>query len=200
MEGQLVREMEEADLVVFTGGEDVTPYLYGAKPHKATYYNYDRDEAEIDAFIDARKLNKKIIGICRGAQLLCVLAGGTLVQHQQHPFYHEVHTSEGEAIRVTSAHHQRMYPWGRRQPEFELLAWAENLSPFSHGSSPDDDMRGKPEAEICLFPTINSLAIQSHPEMVFPLLFPWEHRFIGYCRQLLDVHMAAEYASEEEAA
>jgi Peptidase C26 len=191
MEGELVSDLEDADLVVFTGGEDIEPAIYGKRAHKASWFNRARDAYEIKCFQQARDLDKKIVGICRGAQLTCALAGGILVQHQNHPWEHEMNTSNGKIIRTTSTHHQRQYPWGGRKPNFELLGWAMNLSPFSEGESNEDDMRdGKPEAEVVLYPDVKALAIQGHPEYAYPSLQPWEHEFIGYCREQLDRLMA----------
>ncbi len=62
----LVDTLQEADLVLFTGGEDVDPSLYGCKKHSTTYSNIKRDlqEKEIFEQIDP---NKQIcLGICRG--------------------------------------------------------------------------------------------------------------------------------------
>ncbi len=100
MEGEIVSTMQEADLVVFTGGEDVNPALYDKRAHPATYFNRRRDSEEIVAFDDARSLNKKIVGVCRGAQLLCALAGGILVQNQTHPWVHSMAISEDDNIQV----------------------------------------------------------------------------------------------------
>lgn len=188
MEGKTTYWMEDADLVVFTGGEDVCPDLYGCKTNKYTSCNRFRDDREVAAFERAMKLGKKMIGICRGAQLLCVLAGGTLVQDQQHPTLHKMLTNQG-SIWVTSLHHQRQYPWGRKQPKFELLGWCDKLSPYSIGEDAADDMSGRPEVEIARYPDINALAIQSHPEFAFPPKHGWERRYIRFCQDILDRHM-----------
>lgn len=63
---QLVEKLEDAQLVVFTGGEDVTPSLYGCKKHRTTYSNLKRDQDEQAIFnkIDPKK--QVCLGICRG--------------------------------------------------------------------------------------------------------------------------------------
>jgi len=192
MQGELVDDMRKADLVLFTGGEDVDPKLYGKKEHPLTYFNSRRDNFEKGAFEEAKKLNKKLIGICRGAQLLCVLAGGILVQHQAHPWVHPIKTKDGNEIWTTSTHHQRQYPWGGKKPKFVLLGWAPSgFSPYSQGEGFKDNMESKkPEAEIVLYPEIKALAIQGHPEMAYPVETKWEEQFIGYCREQLDNLMA----------
>lgn len=63
---QRVRRIEEADLVLFEGGEDVSPNLYGEPVHPATYISPNRDKAEVALFKKAHSLGKKLLGICRG--------------------------------------------------------------------------------------------------------------------------------------
>ena len=74
----LVNNIEEADIVLFTGGEDISPELYGCKKHETTYFTRRRDEEEVSAFNKMRP-NQLAVGICRGAQLFCALNGGILV-------------------------------------------------------------------------------------------------------------------------
>lgn len=187
MEGKIVNDPEEANLLVFTGGEDVDPALYGKEPHRSTYYNTRRDIYEKEYFNYAAETGKAMIGICRGAQLFCALAGGILVQNQSHPYQHTMMTKEGKEIITTSMHHQRQYPWGGSKPRFKLLAWVKNLSPYNEGESREDNMTDdKPEVEIALYPDYKALAIQGHPEMAYPIDHPWERGLIEYCREQLN--------------
>lgn len=188
MEGEITHDLKTADLVVFTGGSDVNPYLYSKKANPQTIYNDRRDEFEIEMFQQCRKYNKKLIGICRGAQFLCVMAGGTLVQHMFHPSVHNMKTKDGN-VRVTSLHHQRQNPWENNHVKFELIGWCENLSPYNEGEGKHDKINGNPEVEIALYPDIQALAIQSHPEMAYPSAWPWEDTYIQYCRDILDSHV-----------
>ena len=43
---KLVDDIGDADIVLFTGGEDVTPSFYGREKHRSTYCNIDRDIRE----------------------------------------------------------------------------------------------------------------------------------------------------------
>ena len=45
-----VDKVEDAEVVLFTGGEDVSPSLYGCKKHPTTYCNPGRDRAEKEIF------------------------------------------------------------------------------------------------------------------------------------------------------
>lgn len=73
--------LEEADLVVFAGGDDVNPALYGEKPHSTVSWNDDRDTADINAYLFCMETGIPMLGICRGAQFLSVMNGGKLYQH-----------------------------------------------------------------------------------------------------------------------
>lgn len=69
------------DGILFSGGEDIVPKLYGQSVSIALGTTYEkRDEAEIYMFQEAMKNNKVIFGICRGIQLINVALGGTLIQ------------------------------------------------------------------------------------------------------------------------
>ena len=62
---KLVDNIEDADIVVFTGGEDVDPELYGAKRHPLTFCNRNRDDYEIEMFKKIKE-HQLVVGICRG--------------------------------------------------------------------------------------------------------------------------------------
>lgn len=62
---KLVDSINDADIVLFTGGEDVDPSLYGCKKHPTTYSNIDRDIRERKMFKMIRP-DQLAIGVCRG--------------------------------------------------------------------------------------------------------------------------------------
>jgi len=190
MEGQLVRNMEEASIVLFTGGEDVLPDLYGKKAHRTTSYNRRRDAEEVVAFRQAQEMGKAMIGICRGAQFLCVMAGGELVQHQSHPGVHNITTDDGRVIKTTSTHHQRQYIQKLPPDKVKLLAWAEHLSPYAFGENDEDRLDEDKEVEIAYYPEIKAIAIQGHPEYVYTCRDEWQEKFIAYCRELLNKYLS----------
>ena len=67
--------------VVLTGGGDVDPVLYGEKRHESVAdAEPGRDEFEIDLARRALLADLPLLAICRGAQVLNVATGGTLVQ------------------------------------------------------------------------------------------------------------------------
>lgn len=66
---------------VFSGGEDVDPSRYKAKPHpKLGKLSLERDNLEFLLFAEVQKRKKPTLGVCRGAQFINVALGGTLYQ------------------------------------------------------------------------------------------------------------------------
>ena len=73
--------LNEIDGLLLTGGGDVDPVLYGEERHETVEdAEPGRDEFEIDMARRALDANLPVLAICRGAQVLNVAAGGTLVQ------------------------------------------------------------------------------------------------------------------------
>jgi len=73
--------VETLDGVLLTGGGDVDPVLYGEERHPSVEdAEPGRDEFEIDLARRAMEADMPLLAICRGAQVLNVAAGGTLVQ------------------------------------------------------------------------------------------------------------------------
>lgn len=66
MQAELVEDMKNADLVLFTGGEDVSPSLYNSPKHHTTSCSPMRDEYEVKEYKKAKDLGLPCIGICRG--------------------------------------------------------------------------------------------------------------------------------------
>jgi putative glutamine amidotransferase len=74
--------LERVDGVVMSGGPDIHPCLYGAEEHpKLGPTDVGLDRFEIGFVRRALERDLPILGICRGAELLNVARGGTLLQH-----------------------------------------------------------------------------------------------------------------------
>ncbi len=71
------KKTSTVDLIIFTGGQDINPVLYGEK-NTYSYFSPVRDQIEVEIF--HRGENKKKIGFCRGHQLLNAMTGGKLIQ------------------------------------------------------------------------------------------------------------------------
>ncbi len=73
--------MQRVEALVLHGGADVSPNSYGEQPFEAIWEGDPvRDRMEIELIEAARELDKPILGVCRGAQILNVAFGGTLYQ------------------------------------------------------------------------------------------------------------------------
>ena len=163
MEGTLVSDMKDANLVVFTGGEDVHPSLYGETMNPTTSANLRRDIIERDEFNKALELKKPMVGICRGSQFLCVMSGGKLIQNQPNPAYrHEMHTHDGKTLPITSTHHQAAYPFVLEEEDYRVLAWGPSLA--FHEGGPGEILHPPYDCEIVRYFKTNALGIQGHPE------------------------------------
>lgn len=78
---KLDQYLNQADLVIISGGEDVDPNRYGKQDLLPLCGKIDasRDSLEFYLVEQSLKLGKPLLGICRGMQLLNVQQGGTLV-------------------------------------------------------------------------------------------------------------------------
>lgn len=160
---KIVEDVNSADLVVFTGGEDVTPAYYDAKAHPLTGNNPIRDAHEALIFDAAKQKGVPMVGICRGGQFLNVMNGGSMYQHvEKHVGSHLItDVLTGETVWVSSTHHQMMKP----SPEGILVAsstlagrreWYDGQI-FVRDVSDED-------IEVVFYPDTRSLCFQPHPE------------------------------------
>lgn len=168
----LVDKVEDAEVVLFTGGEDVTPSLYDCKKHPTTYCNPNRDLEEKEVF-NRIKENQIALGICRGSQFLCVMNGGRLVQNVRGHAIGRTHgITDGNIVyEITSTHHQMQYPYNLNKEDYEVLFKSfQLLSDCYEGDKIDPELilqNGEPEIvkyhkkgfPVCL-------AVQGHPEMI----------------------------------
>ena len=143
--GQLI---DMCDGFLFTGGQDVSPKIYGEEPLEGLVDVCEkRDEMETAVLKAAIDLDKPVLGICRGIQFINAALGGTLYQdiptqhptqidHHQTPPYdvsvHEVEIVKGsplykclntERLSVNSYHHQAVKDVA---PGLKIMAAAED--------------------------------------------------------------------------
>jgi putative glutamine amidotransferase len=99
--------------LVLTGGEDVTPALYGAPSHPALgTVNAERDAFEIALVHAARERRLPTLAICRGIQIANVALGGTLVQDLPSE-WPDALAHDGEWTRDTRVHDVRVVAGSR---------------------------------------------------------------------------------------
>jgi len=156
-------QLTPVDLIVFTGGEDVSPGLYGHERHPYTGNNVFRDQQEAAVFEKALLHNIPMVGICRGAQFLNVMSGGEMYQHVEgHTAPHEItDLITGETVLVSSTHHQMMKP----SPKGLLVA-SSHLGESREWWDGQIFAREKSEQdfEVVFYPHTKSLCFQPHPE------------------------------------
>ena len=70
------------DGLVLMGGSDVDPHLYGQPRHEHVYGVVpEQDHFEMTLVYAALELGTPVLAVCRGAQIVNVALGGSLVQH-----------------------------------------------------------------------------------------------------------------------
>ncbi|MBQ7064033.1 MAG: gamma-glutamyl-gamma-aminobutyrate hydrolase family protein [Firmicutes bacterium] len=161
------------DGFLLTGGHDVSPDLYGEEPLESLIDSCKkRDALELSVLWNALRLDKPVLGICRGIQLINAALGGTLFQdlpsqhpspisHRQAPPYDQPshlvflmkdsplqQCLQADQISVNSCHHQA------------IKRLASDLAPMA--VSPDGII------EAVTLPDHRFLwAVQWHPEFSF---------------------------------
>lgn len=160
----VVKNGEECDLVVFTGGEDVNPEYYYQKAGKYTSFNDRRDKIEKEVYNKYRNVPK--LGVCRGNQFLTVMNGGQLIQHLNgHGATHEIIYRDFSVFPVTSTHHQASYPFNLPETSYKILGYSKHFKSgtYLNGNNEEIDIpKNFVEVEIIKFK--NCLGIQGHPE------------------------------------
>lgn len=160
-------------VVLFTGGEDVSPEYYQEPIGKFTHFNKNRDHRESSVF-QRFKGKSLLLGICRGAQFLTVMNMGKLVQHVEghgvantHPISTTLNGGMMD-LKMTSTHHQMMFPFELEQNvDYILLAWSKHFRSTTYLNGNDEEIELPPhflEPEIVYYPKTRSLCIQGHPE------------------------------------
>ncbi len=163
----------DADLIVLMGGADISPSWYNQEPHPRTSSpNLDWDNHTASLIEYAWENKVPIIGICRGAQFLNALVGGSMYQHVDghHSQHHIVDIASGQIHSVNSIHHQAMIP----HASAEVVAVtkhvvATNRSLMRGGNIATSLNTGdEPEIEALYYHHTKSLCFQSHPEYDSP--------------------------------
>lgn len=168
---EITDKIEDADLVLFTGGEDVSPELYGDERHRTTMSSHRRDMEDIKHYKYALNNEVPMLGICRGSQFLTAMQPrGRLIQDVNHHGIggtHAIEDKDGNVLEITSTHHQMHYPFAMEKENYELIAWSLNRRSKHYviGKGTFRVMQdGFKESEIIYFPKSNALGVQGHPE------------------------------------
>ena len=159
--------IEEADLVIFGGGSDVEPLLYGednTHKHPMTFYNEARDAADAKIYLQARDQGTAMLGVCRGAQFLHVMNGGKLYQDidgHQGPHAGWCIKEKCHIDKVSSVHHQScMY---NKEGGMEVLMTGGRSS--ERWLNIDEKETGaKVDIEAFFYRDTGCFGVQGHPE------------------------------------
>lgn len=160
-------DSDNLDAVVFTGGADVSPSMYG-EDNVGSYVDEARDIDDSAMYHRCLALGIPMIGICRGGQFLNVMNGGKMWQdvdgHALRGTHALVDTVTGEMVHVTSTHHQMMRP----SPAGEVWATAEE-STYKKAAKDKWRIEANPyeaDVEVVFYPLSSCLCFQPHPEML----------------------------------
>lgn len=161
---EIVSDLQKADLVCFTGGEDVSPSLYNEHFHQRTYSNPTRDQMEQEIFNEVKSLGIPMVGICRGGQFLNVMNGGLMYQHvTNHTCNHLMKDAETfHTILVTSTHHQMMKP--SKDATVIAIAHQKGIKEYMEGPTTVRESGDSPDVEVCFYSQTRCLCFQPHPE------------------------------------
>lgn len=163
------REPNDYDFVVWSGGADINPFLYGQAPHSTTSIVASRDVIETRMY-HKTPIHKPKIGICRGAQLLNVKNGGSMYQNvNKHAGQHHqtLDLTNGQIVTINSVHHQMMIPTDNAV----ILARALAISTIRETDTTKEERGSNDnwlEPEAIFYPESNSFCFQAHPEYNHP--------------------------------
>lgn len=174
--------VEELDGLILTGGADLSPKNYGEDPLRPEWAgDHVRDHYELELTRACLELNRPLLGICRGAQLLNVALGGTLWQdietlhpgrrlHRNWELYdqhaHEVNLLPGSWLARTYGHPAGQAAWVNSVHHQGLRELGRGLA--VEARAPDDVIEAvrydvqDPQGQVPF-----ALGVQWHPEFLF---------------------------------
>lgn len=124
----LAMYLEQVDAVLFVGGKDYAPELYGEASSPETDRTRARPASDPELMRLVLDRGLPLLGICAGCQLLAIGSGGKLIQHLPHAgrhiegVFHAATIAEegilsrilglrrGDSFQVNSYHHQAVNP------------------------------------------------------------------------------------------
>lgn len=191
-----VEHPKNADIVIFTGGADINPAIYGETPHPTVSWDSERDETEIALYEECLRQGIPMVGICRGAQLLHALNGGKLYQHVDghqgdhwiYDTYNNTHIPE-----VSSVHHQMCM----EQESMQVIATCAGKSNFRWlDDKAKETNKLSREIEAFWYPETACLGVQGHPEYRgYPRFSVW---FMKLLEEFIIMNNDLDYPNEDK--
>jgi putative glutamine amidotransferase len=198
---EFIAEPKDFMLVMFTGGADVSPELYGqTSPKQMCHINPDRDVKEMEIFKLALVNDIAMTGICRGSQFLNAMCGGVMMHHVSHHRLGGTHTMKAhnleEAFNVTSTHHQMCIPGDKGF----IVGWSEERR--SNVYIGDKDVHVEydgPEVEAVYYPASKVFAVQYHPEYMDKnsVGYAWYKQGVADLLEMSKEDFANKYLNED---
>ncbi len=170
----VTRLLDGADGLLLSGGGDIDPQRFGAEAKTALDVSKKRDALEFALVEVAEQKGLPVLGICRGAQLINVHAGGTLGEFRADKPRYKQHR------RISSGHAVKLEDDSRMAQIYGTTELASVVT--FHGqyvNKPGNNVRivgyaidGTPEAiEVDTGSAFGMLGVQWHAEVV-----PWDRQ------------------------
>ena len=169
---QRAKDYDDAEVVVFIGGEDINPALYDEQPHRTTYFTDVRDHTEKEFYKKCIADGKVMFGICRGAQFLHAMNGGKLWQNVNNHTGgdHAIYDIDADCyVEATSIHHQML----RMSENIDVVAICgeQIATSFEDGTgkrvfvNKNDPEQHELEIEAGAYKDTQCFFVQGHPEI-----------------------------------
>ena len=181
--GAAIDALDGVDALLLTGGEDIDPKYFDQHPHEKTSEPHAaRDACELALARAARDRRMPTFAICRGAQVMNVALGGTLVQDIGSQRRTEI--NHDQSVRRTERVHAVSVDEGSLLSR--IVGAAEISVNSSHHQSVDQvapGLRVTATANDGIIESIEStdpawwmLAVQWHPEELVATVEDWDRR------------------------
>ena len=172
---QSTEKLSNADLIVLMGGADIGSNWYNQASHPRTSPPNEEWDIHTAQLIENAWANKKpIIGICRGAQFLNAVSGGSMYQHvdghNNGPVHPVIDLETGQIHLINSIHHQAMIPHESATIVAVTREIVATNRSFMRGENVVTVLNtgDEPEIEALWYPHTKSLCYQAHPEYDSP--------------------------------
>lgn len=181
---------ERVDAILFAGGNDIDPALFGEKPHPTVSdVSALRDKVEMWLMRWSLEEGRPILGVCRGMELLNIARGGNL--HQDiattlpEASDHNLSTAAKDIEHV--AHVLRLEPASRLAHIVQTTSLGTNTHHHQAINKLGDKLRAVAWAEDGVVEAIEDpshqfiIGVQSHPESMESKAVPeWQHFFTAF--------------------
>ena len=166
--------LDRVDGLLFTGGGDVSPRLYGEDPESTVRgVNEDRDVFELELVRRAQARKLPVMGICRGLQIINIALGGTLIQDL--PSHTGVHGHDIVGEGVYEPHLEAMVEENTRIST--IIGPGRHCINSIHHQAVDELGEGLSIAAVAVDGTIEGI---EHEDVDWPMIaVQWHPEFLG---------------------